>query len=239
MILADDNLTIHGLWLGDRLTPMELLTIRSFQAQGHRFTLWRYAPLATPLPEGTVVRDAAEIIPREDVFCYRWGASRGSYAGFSDLFRYRLLELCGGWWTDMDVVCLRPFEFSDPFVFRAHSALLVTGNIIKAPRGAALMEACYLEARQTVTSHNRDWSLPMRILARHVRRLELTRHIQPPEVFAGDETVRWLVEPRSRPPASAYAVHWCQEWTRRRRFDKAHPPRGSFYHRCLVEHGLC
>ena len=40
-----------------------------------------------------------------------------SYAGFSNYFRYKLLLERGGWWVDLDTVCLKPFDFDDEFVF--------------------------------------------------------------------------------------------------------------------------
>jgi len=35
---------------------------------------------------------------------------------YSDLFRYSVLHQMGGWWSDLDVVCLKPFDFDDPYV---------------------------------------------------------------------------------------------------------------------------
>lgn len=72
-MIPSDNLTIQGMWKGPRLSPMELLTIRSFQAHGHRFVLWLYDELETPLPPDTVTRDASEIIARDQVFGGREG----------------------------------------------------------------------------------------------------------------------------------------------------------------------
>ncbi len=67
-----------------------------------------------------------------------------TYAGFSNFFRYKLLLDRGGWWVDADTICLRPFDFREPFVFA--SVMIPAGSdggcvpavapgIIKAPRG--------------------------------------------------------------------------------------------------------
>jgi hypothetical protein len=237
-MMGDDNRTVHGMWKGTRLSPMELLTIRSFQAHGHEFVLWLYDELETPLPPETVIRDATEIIPRTRVFRYRAGATRGSYAGFSDLFRYRLLWEVGGWWVDMDVVCLKPFAFPEPYVFRGHPSLGMTGNMIKVPARSALMEGCYRRACQEVTDDNCDWTLPIRILADEVRRRGLSGYVQPLPVFGGREGIHWLTDPRCMPDERAYAVHWCHEWTRRHGVDNARPVPNTFYHRCLEHYGL-
>jgi hypothetical protein len=114
--LSKDNRIVHGLWIGETLGKMELLTLRSFVRYGHEFHLWLYDDIATPLPAGVVVQDASEIIPRKAVFQraetdFETGVGKGSYgAPFSDLFRYKLLYEKGGYWADMDVTCLRPLS---------------------------------------------------------------------------------------------------------------------------------
>ncbi len=42
---------------------------------------------------------------------------RGSVADFANFFRYKLSLEKGGWWTDMDYVCLTPLDFADDLVF--------------------------------------------------------------------------------------------------------------------------
>jgi Glycosyltransferase sugar-binding region containing DXD motif len=51
-----------------------------------------------------------EIWPADHVMSYQnqLDIGRGSFALHSNLFRYALLFEMGGWWTDLDVVLLRP-----------------------------------------------------------------------------------------------------------------------------------
>lgn len=103
---------VQSLWVGDALSPIEQLSAQSFLHHGHEFHLYAYDELAG-VPAGVVVKDAADIIPRREVFMHRIG----TYAIFSDWFRWALLYRRGGWWADMDVICLRPFLFDDAIVF--------------------------------------------------------------------------------------------------------------------------
>ncbi|MDD9856842.1 MAG: glycosyltransferase [Gammaproteobacteria bacterium] len=103
---------VQSLWVGERLSPIEQLCVSSFLHHGHEFHLYRYGELAG-VPAGARVMDAGAIIPQREVFMHR----RGTYAIFSDWFRWALLERLGGWWVDMDVVCLKPFMFDDRLVF--------------------------------------------------------------------------------------------------------------------------
>ncbi len=114
-----DNVVVNGMWVGAHLSLMELLTLKCFVDHGHRFLLWTYGQIPQDeLPEGVELRDASSIIPAREVFSYRRGPHAGSYAGFSDIFRYNLLHDRGGWWVDMDVACLKSFDFPEPYVFR-------------------------------------------------------------------------------------------------------------------------
>ena len=70
-----------------------------------------------------------------------------SYAGFSNYFRYTLLLERGGWWVDTDLICLRPFDFDDEYVFSSQLAPPGDGGgeqvnvgAIKAPAGSPVIQ---------------------------------------------------------------------------------------------------
>lgn len=214
--LSDDNRIVHGLWIGPALSSLEKLTIRSFQAQGHEFHLWIYDEVSE-VPSGTVLEDANDVVERRRVFRYREndphrGLGKGSLAGFSDIFRYRLLFEKGGWWADMDVTCLRPLDFESPYVFREHETLPVVGNIMKCPPRSALMASCFEHASREVDEHNRDWVKPVRILCDEIERLGLTRFIVPglanPEVW---EEIEARVLSNAPLRDGIHVFHWCNE----------------------------
>jgi hypothetical protein len=102
---------VHGLWINGNMTSLELLTIHSFIDHGYEFHFWTYNQSIQDLPQSVLLKDANEIIPTKEVFQYsnenQFGHGKGSYAGFSDIFRYKLLYEYGGWWTDMDITCLK------------------------------------------------------------------------------------------------------------------------------------
>lgn len=91
----------HMLWVEGNLSNLEILCINSFMAHGYTLTLWTYGKI-TNAPQGTIIEDARKILPEGRIFKY----SNGSYAGFSNLFRYAVLSTTGGLWVDSDVVCL-------------------------------------------------------------------------------------------------------------------------------------
>ena len=118
---------IQGLWVEDNLSRIERLSVKSFLDHGHDVHVYSYAPHLTGLPDGAVLRDASEILPKERIWRYNNGAERGSWAGVANQFRYQLLNTRGGTWVDLDVICLRPFP-DDPAFISGQNRL--TGNFI-------------------------------------------------------------------------------------------------------------
>jgi hypothetical protein len=218
--MTDMNLqNVHGLWIGSQLGPMQLLTIRSFLAHGFRFHLWTYdtAIFDATLDDGVVVKDANTIIARERVFVYPAGGpidvpfGEGSYAGFSDIFRYKLLYEHGGWYTDMDVTCLRHVDFTTEFVFRDHWLLPVVGNIMRCPPKSILMDRCYRLANRVVDQWNDDWHKPIRIMCRYIEELGLSQFVRQGICNVDDsaEIVLKFIRGNCAIPKSWYFLHWC------------------------------
>jgi hypothetical protein len=125
------NAVIQGLWVGNKISNFHRLCIESFIRNHHCFVLYTYETVAN-LPDGVVIRDAHKIIPRSLIYQFD-----GSYAGFSDLFRNKLLLTNGGWYVDLDIYCMRPFDVRSAIVFsmdyyrqEAADAKKGTGEII-------------------------------------------------------------------------------------------------------------
>lgn len=175
---------VHGLWIGEKLNLLQILSLRSFLHFGVRYRLWSYNQHLR-VPAGVELCDAREILPESAVFHYPKDGpidlpqGRGSFAGFSDIFRYKVLYDHGGWWADLDVTCHKPFGNEAPFYFREHGTLPVVGNIMRCPPRSELMRRCFEEASRLVTPLNDDWHLPIKILCRWIRELDLERYIVP------------------------------------------------------------
>jgi hypothetical protein len=236
------NKTVNALWIGETLSPTELLTIKSFIDNGHEFVLWAYDKIETPLPEGTILCDGNDIFPRKNVFCYKYsnqfGHGKGSYAGFSDIFRYKLLYLKGGWWTDMDVTCLKSLDFEDDYVFRTHHSLPLVGNIMKCPAQSPLMKNCFEEAVKKVDENNCDWHLPIQILADNVFKLGLNKHIREFSNHDSWNLIRKLLKTNPELPDSWYVVHWVNEEWRRNHISKQYFVFKSLIYRLLKKHKI-
>lgn len=175
--------TVHALWIGsDRLENLEKLTIKSFIKNGAEFNLWVYDSIKD-VPLGVKVRDGREILPESMIFRYppvmylNLGAN--SLVGFSELFRYKVLYELGGWWSDMDVTCLKPLSsHTTEYYFRFHGVLSVVGNIMKAPPKSELMKLCFEKAVKEVNDKQKDWHHAIRILCYYIENLGLSKFVR-------------------------------------------------------------
>jgi hypothetical protein len=141
MTMEDDEAMktpVQGLWIGGSLSAMEQLSIASFLSHGHDYHLYTYEPVSN-VPRGAKILDGEQILPRERLFRYTEG---GSWSGFSNFFRFKLLLERGGWWFDTDFICLQPLRFANEHVFGseiANGRSSPTSGAIKAPRGSPAM----------------------------------------------------------------------------------------------------
>jgi len=203
------------LWIGGSLPELTILCIESFRRHGHPVHLYHYDPIPNA-PEGTELLPATSILSRDAVFRYESGWEHaGSYAGFSDIFRFKLLFDKGGWYVDADVMCLRPLDFAESYVFRTNQEQLVVGNIMKCPAGSSFARDCYEETRSRVNASNRDWALPIRILSDHVVGHGLQEYIRC-DIANSDSLseIAGLVFGTQRPIEGWYVIHWCNEYWR-------------------------
>jgi hypothetical protein len=227
---------IQCLWIGRALSPLEQLSIRSFLANGHEVHLYLYEQ-AEGVPRGTRVRNAERVLPRSAQFLYR---DHPSYAGFSNFFRYRLLLEKGGWFVDLDNICLRPFDFTADYVFSSEDVLEggTKANVgaTKVPAGCELMADLWPQCEAFDVSTLAWGECGPKLMAQAIRRHGLDKFVQPPRAFCPLPWWDWrnVLDPDADcdPPEATYAIHLWNEMWRRAGVDKfAEGPAGSLYAR--------
>ena len=126
---------IQSLWIGDELSIMEQLSIKSFLHHGHEYHLYIYHPIEN-IPKGTIIKDANEIVPEKKIFRYK----NGSVSAFSNYFRFKLLYLKGGYWADTDLICIRPIIINQPYVISSepinnkYNEKTINAGLLKFPK---------------------------------------------------------------------------------------------------------
>jgi hypothetical protein len=127
---------------------MEKMCIQSYLKQGIEFDLYAYDKRLHDAEEWGWLRcpswfsvfDAEEIAPESKIALFPWASI------FSDYFRYALLAQKGGWWVDMDTICLHPFECGGENGFTEYAfardnidQYYISGFVMKAPANAPIM----------------------------------------------------------------------------------------------------
>ena len=227
------NKVIQGLWIGAELSLMEQLSIASFLQNGHEYHLYVYDEPKN-IPAATVVKDANEILPSSKIFQYK---QTPSYAGFSNFFRYKLLLDRGGWWIDMDTICLRPFDFSEEYVFSSEmdrGSEVINSGIIKAPPGSDTMRYAWDVCRSKNPAELVWGETGPRLMGEAVRKFSLERYKKSHHVFCPLGYHEWqrLLEPGAaiRQDENVYAIHlWNEKWRAAGQDKNAQYPKDCLY----------
>jgi len=243
------------LWVRGDLSRLELLSLRSFLAQGHPVHLYTYESPRN-VPAQVQVFDAAGIVPAS-LSPLRPAApfSKGSMGAFSDYFRYHLLQARGGWWSDLDVVCLRPWRFAEPELTASSEELgygrVANPYVLRFPPRHPVINACVdALASADLTTLGIDRTGPL-LLNRVLHEQNQTALMMPPDVFgpvpwnASFQLVRsfWQrlsldeMKQRLRRPhlsirftPATVAIHlWNETWRHAGRDKNAVYPRSSLY----------
>jgi hypothetical protein len=210
---------IQSMWIGPRLTAMEQMCITSYLHYGHPFHLYVYQD-TEGIPKGTTVLDANEIVDSSRIFTYEGrGFGRKSYAGFADVFRYRLLLKEGNWWVDTDSICLRPFDFAEDYVFSSEvgNPFHVNCGNLKAPAGSEIYQ-WLVDKSENVNTQMIWGAIGPSLMRQAVAHFNFHQYVKPPEVFCPvsyDERCGSLLRSYDVwvPSEKNYAVHlWNEAW---------------------------
>jgi hypothetical protein len=191
---------VSMMWVGNPLTEVQRLCMRSFLHHGHDVTLYAYEELDPPA--GVTVADANTIVSDKDIF-----ESHQTFAAFADVFRYKLLFDKQAFWVDADTLCLRPdWDFGD-YIFGLQELGKVNNSVLGYPRDSSL--AHLMKSRSIYQQTNVFDALGPILLTSVLDELEMTHLAQPTQVFSpiawSEFSVMW------EPEALAYVLDTCEE----------------------------
>jgi hypothetical protein len=240
--VSQEHAPLQSVWVGPRLSTMQQLCIESYLQNGHPFHLYVYEDVVG-VPAGTRVLDANEILPASRIFQYY---EHASYAGFANFFRYKLLLESGGWYTDTDVVCLRPFDVDSEYVFASqgiHTPRMVNCNVMKVPPGSEIMGRAWDACRAMDTSTLRWGVSGPELTNRLVGECSLDRFVQPPEVFNPIDFPDWdsCIDGAAHldfGPVTRGVHLWNEMWRRSARDKDAVYPADCLYERLKRRYGV-
>lgn len=225
------SVTMNSLWLGGALRNTELLTIHSHLVKGHNFRLFVYSDPGN-VPEGVELAWARDVWDA-DYRHWKWRAA------FADAWRYKFLYEHGGWWSDMDNVALRSFEYLDekPFVWgvvhKRKPEHLNTG-VLKVEKGHPILNSClgfmeHADKKRCDPTGSAVWLWTAAVASHGLEEFTLPWYVFYP--IASNDFYNLLKTPAAKLHICAYAVHiWGHQW----KLQKINP-NGKFDERCLFE----
>jgi len=129
---------IHALWVGGKLGDISRCCLKSFAMRGHQVHLHAYGYI-DDVPAGITLVDGNEIIPQKNIIKHK---KTGSYALFSDVFRYQLLKQQSGVYVDCDVYCLKPVCIPESgYLMGFEEDYRVNGAVLALPTDSALLDS--------------------------------------------------------------------------------------------------
>tara|TARA_Y100000389_G_C17465810_1_gene525413 strand:- start:3 stop:743 length:741 start_codon:yes stop_codon:yes gene_type:complete len=214
---------IGSLWVGDKLSNLEILSIKSFILNGHPYHLHVYNDIEN-IPEGVILEDANKIVPEKDIFYAPGSNGRpGSLGAFSDYFRFKMMQETGGYWVDTDIVCIRPFDFKDPYVFASENTHRgeqeATSGIQKFPKDCDAVKYCVEYCDSFEDKNNIRWGdIGPSLVRNAIKKYDLQKYIKDYKIFM---PVNWWESneffnpnPTFQITPDTYSIHlWNDVWS--------------------------
>src|SRR6478609_9070563 len=233
---------VRCFWHGP-FSPYEALCLSSFVGAGIAVELFSEAPVPG-LPAGVTRRDAREILDR-NVAVYRHEFDGPSPSLHSNHFRYALLEQCGGWWIDTDVMLLAAsLPAADIFVARQSDHEL-NGSAMRFPPQHPLMKAA--RERTAEVLENARWGdtgprLLTELQPEYAPHLPIALR-ESTYAIGADEFEKFLLpaareEVEKRTANSTFAHLWNEMWRKAGVPKNIAPPKGSWLDRMFERHQI-
>lgn len=124
-----------ALWIGDDPGAVERACLLSAVRHGHRVALYCYRAPTMPIP-GVEFRDAATILPEDQIIRYR----SGSVSLFSNRFRYELMRRAAGVWIDTDSYFVAPLDTRPDWILGMQDATIVNMAVFKVPGDSPVLD---------------------------------------------------------------------------------------------------
>lgn len=174
--------TFGSLWVGGPLKKLQETCLASFVYYGHDITLWVY-DLDMQVPNGVKKRDARELVPESNIFLVK-----NTYAAFSDIFRYKMVDALDMIWVDADTLCCSEDWdfFDDDLLFSKEyggAENYFVGGVMKLPDNS-LISKYIVKKSQNFHSGNVKWAeVGPLLLSSVVQKFGYESYAQDPKVL--------------------------------------------------------
>ncbi len=241
---AAEGREFASFWHG-QLNPFAYACLASFPRVGASLRLYSY-DLRLDVPAGVGLEDARLVCPDESLVQRYIVNGRPSIASFSDMFRYKMIQMTGFCWVDADIICLtNPSFAAGAYVFcrqaDAVSTLLVNNAVLRLPPSEPALAELIATAESALDSDQTWGALGPFLLTPVLRRHGLYERALDPHVCYPIEPEQFwkLFLPSYRDRVAekmkdATMLHLWSEAISWSGYDfGVCPPEGSYLHECF------
>lgn len=129
--------TIASFWMGDRLSFIEQLCLKSFVDIGHETILYSYEEI-TNIPLGVKSLDARMILPEKEYLDFK-GKEKPAPAVFSDKFRVYLMLKTDAIWIDCDIYACKAFEPLE-YILPLEFSFQLSNAVLRLPKNSLALK---------------------------------------------------------------------------------------------------
>lgn len=173
---------VGSLWIGNELSNMEIMSINSFLYHGYEYHLYVYDEIKN-IPKGVIVKNGNTIINSSEIYHYK----NGSVSAFSNLFRFELIYQTGTIWVDMDLICLKYYDFTEKYIIvsipnKFYDKETIAVSLIKFPaKDPILLDAIQIckQKKYDILNGIMVWGLGPTTMDTVVNKYCLHSHVKP------------------------------------------------------------
>jgi hypothetical protein len=246
------NNIIHFLWIGTELSNLELLSLESHIQNNYTCYLWTYQDILN-VPKHILIKDANEIVDESKIFTYKVGNFSGSLAGFADYFRLNVIHKYGGWWKDIDNVCLNYFELQSEYLFatekKRNNLIDLAISSFFCHKNTKLLEECIQISNTILDTKKNIWwgEIGASLMSKLIKLKNLNCYYVPYNYFC---PINWYEarniyiannlcsDINSKLYYNSYNIHMYNEMIRRLKIDKNKPQKYSLYYNLLKKYNI-
>lgn len=169
------------LWIGNRFSPYEELCLSRYGQLGADIKLYAYEPIHNA-PRNVRLADANEIVPARDLF--ENPDKPGSFALFSDYFRYRMLRESNHIWVDTDIFPVDPSQITCEVEVGFEDEMKVNGAVLALPKESAILVRLLEQTKGIQNRKPGRWGFAgPDLISSVVNELNLWEQVSPREKF--------------------------------------------------------
>ena len=138
------------------------------------------------VPDGVTKLDANDIISESEIFTVK-----NTYAAFSDVFRYQMMNATGLPWADADTICVSDeWNFKDN-IYAGYEGKIVVGGVLSLPQEHPALKYM-IDKSLKFNKEKINWvEIGPALVNETFRKFRLMKYVHSEETFCGIHYSKW------------------------------------------------